>query len=89
MSCKRHTRLRYAGLVVLVSILLSGVLANSAPADSRPNVVLIMTDDQGWGDTHSQGRSSYADEATCPRPPSGLDVGACANGDVGGAGIRT
>ena len=55
MAFKQHTPLMHAGLMVLVGILLLGVLANFSPADAGPNVVLIMTDDQGWGDVHSHG----------------------------------
>ncbi len=28
-----------------------------APAEKRPNVLLILTDDQGWGDIHSHGNA--------------------------------
>lgn len=32
-------------------VVLSGVYTATAPADERPNVVLVMADDQGWGQT--------------------------------------
>ena len=46
-------------LRVLLVVAVSGLAASCGPArdsdDSRPNVLLIMTDDQGWGDVRSHG----------------------------------
>lgn len=38
-----------------IAVLMMVQIAPVAAADSRPNVVLIMTDDQGWGDLHCHG----------------------------------
>lgn len=43
-------RLQILGLVALSAGLLSSVVAY---ADSRPNIVLVMADDQGWGQVGS------------------------------------
>jgi arylsulfatase A len=53
----RFTRLLKAGLVA-VWLMVTAVHALNA-AD-RPNVVLIMTDDQGWGDLHCHGNDVIA-----------------------------
>ena len=39
-------------VLTLSAMLSSGTVARS---ESRPNVLLVMTDDQGWGDVHSHG----------------------------------
>jgi len=59
-SWSRREFLRSAGALVAASTaagLLSSSTAKSASqqVDSRPNVVLILTDDQGWGDIHCHG----------------------------------
>ncbi len=43
--------------VGMATVMVSFIFATSARGkeDSPPNVVLIMTDDQGWGDVHSHG----------------------------------
>ena len=41
---------------VLAPLAILGWL-HAAPASARPNVVLIMTDDQGWGDVRSHGNA--------------------------------
>ena len=43
------------GLALLVGVLLSPLCANSADAANRPNVLFVLTDDQGWGDLCSNG----------------------------------
>ncbi len=52
---KRHVdglrRSSVLGGLVLIGLFFSGVCAR----EERPNVLLIMTDDQGWGDLHSHG----------------------------------
>lgn len=45
-------------LLLLIGLSLQGAAPSASIADERrtpPNVVLIMTDDQGWGDIHSHG----------------------------------
>ncbi len=42
-------------LPVLLSLLFSGTRSIEPPRQDHPNIVLIMTDDQGWGDIHSHG----------------------------------
>ncbi|MBD3265998.1 twin-arginine translocation signal domain-containing protein, partial [bacterium] len=37
---------------------LSMPFAARANAERKPNVLLIMTDDQGWGDIHSHGNET-------------------------------
>jgi arylsulfatase A-like enzyme len=43
-----------------LTILVSASLPGEAPAASRPNVVIILTDDQGWGDLSVNGNSNLA-----------------------------
>ena len=40
---------------VLCSLLLGSAPISNTSAAERPNVVLVMTDDQGWGDVRSHG----------------------------------
>ncbi len=47
-SCARRS-------ATLLAALLLVVVAHRSQAADRPNVVLIMTDDQGWGDVRSHG----------------------------------
>ena len=45
-------------IVLLLTILIPLIVATALPEHARqdhPNIVLIMTDDQGWGDIHSHG----------------------------------
>ncbi len=46
---------KLAGLVVVASTLLHFVAQRAPGADQKPNVLLIVTDDQGWGDVRSHG----------------------------------
>ena len=39
----------------LALTILSSLVAQAAAASKRPNVILIMADDQGWGDTSYNG----------------------------------
>ncbi|MFG0297248.1 MAG: sulfatase-like hydrolase/transferase, partial [Maioricimonas sp. JB045] len=61
MTCNvsHHCAARLTGRTACVAallLLLFGTLhAATAAAASQPNVVLIMTDDQGWGDIASHG----------------------------------
>jgi arylsulfatase A len=40
--------------VLLLSVIFAACVF-SAPAAERPNIIVIMTDDQGWGDTGYNG----------------------------------
>ncbi|QDT36778.1 arylsulfatase [Stratiformator vulcanicus] len=44
--------------VAVSCLICSFVAAAEPPADDRPNVVLIMTDDQGWGDLSASGNQN-------------------------------
>src|SRR5687768_1020929 len=48
--------MRVALLAAFGCVIVCGVRAQAAP--SRPNVVLIMTDDQGWGDVGVHGNDA-------------------------------
>ena len=37
--------------VILIVLILSGFIAISAKEKNRPNIILVMSDDQGWGQT--------------------------------------
>src|SRR5687767_133694 len=50
--------LAVVGAFTLVSADLAGAAA--APAAGRPNVVVILTDDQGWGDLSISGNTDLA-----------------------------
>jgi arylsulfatase A len=53
-------RIRLCLLLVLTGLLgglLPGAPAEAQPATRRPNVLLVLTDDQGWGDIHSHGNA--------------------------------
>ncbi len=50
----RHT-IRLAPLLFLAIALLAPLPAHSAATAARPNIILCMTDDQGWGDTSYNG----------------------------------
>ena len=43
-------------LILLVAVLLPGVVQ----AADRPNIVVILTDDQGWGDLHVHGNTALS-----------------------------
>lgn len=47
-------------LICMLSILLLACLPSATNAASRPNVVIILTDDQGWGDLSVNGNSNLA-----------------------------
>ncbi len=46
---------RVRGILKVLAPLALLCLAHALPAAERPNVLLIMTDDQGWGDVRSHG----------------------------------
>ena len=59
-------RMRGRGLLATVCLLLSWVVANSVYGDTqgandrhpaRPNIVLLYTDDMGWGDMAAYGNA--------------------------------
>ena len=39
------------GAVILVTLIIGGFLGLSAQEKQRPNIILVMSDDQGWGQT--------------------------------------
>jgi len=43
------------GALALSSFLLAGGATPSAAQDSKPNIVMLMTDDTGWGDFGAYG----------------------------------
>ena len=58
--------------VFLFSLLLVGCMDKRDPAKAakRPNIVLIVTDDQGWGDLSFNGNSNLeTPNLDQPRPP--------------------
>ncbi len=40
---------------LLCCLVMTGFLSTAAAAETRPNVIFILTDDQGWGDAHFAG----------------------------------
>ena len=58
-ACRRRRNQEYTmssrGLAITVATGLVLFSAAVAPAVERPNVLLILTDDQGWGDIRSHG----------------------------------
>ncbi len=52
--CTRRRFMQWAGAAGLTLALPTGALAQEGPT-KRPNVILCMTDDQGWGDTGYNG----------------------------------
>jgi N-acetylgalactosamine-6-sulfatase len=45
----------HLSIVSLFAVLSAGVLSSAAAADRKPNVLFILTDDQGWNDAHFAG----------------------------------
>jgi len=37
-------------LLLLIPFLLAGCLQTVSPENKKPNVIIILSDDQGWGD---------------------------------------
>ena len=51
---------RFAGWRVIVLLVLLASVPTQIQAAQRPNVVVILTDDQGWGDLSLNGNKNLA-----------------------------
>jgi arylsulfatase A-like enzyme len=47
-------------VAIIVAVLVASGLANRCVAAERPNVIVILTDDQGWGDLSLNGNTNLA-----------------------------
>jgi arylsulfatase A-like enzyme len=54
----RRGFLRWMGLVAVGSVVSRLGAASEEPASSKPNIIVILTDDQGWADVGAQGQVS-------------------------------
>ena len=60
LDCSRRGFLRVSGLGALAAAALAWARAAPAATGGRPNVVVILADDQGWGDLSVNGNTSVA-----------------------------
>src|SRR5688572_18403739 len=52
--------MRLAGLLIALVVTGSSPIANAAASASRPNVVVLLADDEGWGDLSINGNRNVA-----------------------------
>jgi len=60
----------------LLALLIASSLTAGAAAPNRPNVILVMADDQGWGDTRYNGHPELKTPNLDDLAKSGLRIAA-------------
>lgn len=71
----RRGFLRWMGLVAVGSVVSRLGAASEELASSKPNIIVILTDDQGWADVGAQGRSVTSGRRSLTgSPPAGYDA---------------